>query len=94
MLCSGIAVAQECPRPNVRTTNALVTAIAQDEVMANGFETAAAACASEGISCDEAKVRCGQLLTTTLQQQLSFDEGAYLRDMLITFIGDENVGWR
>jgi hypothetical protein len=89
LLSSGIAVAQECPRPNVRTTNALVTAIAQDEVMANGFETAAAACATEGIPCDEAKVRCGQLLTTTLQKQLSFDEGAYLRDMLIAYAGQQ-----
>ena len=89
LLGSTLAVAQECPRPNVRTTNSLVTAIAQDEVMASGFEMAAAACATEGVSCDEAKVRCGQLLTTTLQQQLSFDEGAYLRDMLVTYAGQQ-----
>lgn len=88
-LGSAAAAAQECPRPNVRTTNALVTAIGQDEVMANGFETAAAACVTESASCDEAKVRCGQLLTTTLQQQLSFDEGAYLRDMLIAYQGQQ-----
>jgi len=44
-------------KPQVRTTNALVTAIAQDEVMANGFENAAASCATEGPGCDEAKVR-------------------------------------
>ncbi len=88
-LGSGVALAQECPRPNFRTTNAIVTALAQDEVMASGFEATAAACASDSISCDEAKVRCGQLLTTTLQQQLSFDEGAYLRDMLIAYAGQQ-----
>ncbi len=88
-LNSGLAFGQECPRPNVRTTNALVNAIAQDEVMASGFENAAAACVHEGTSCDEAKVRCGQLLTATLQQQLSFDEGAYLRDMLIAYAGQQ-----
>ncbi len=88
-LFSSATFAQDCPRPQVRTTNALVTAIAQDEVMANGFENAAAVCATEGQACDEAKVRCGQLLTTTLQQQLSFDEGAYLRDMLIAYAGQQ-----
>ena len=89
LLTSGVALAQECPRPNVRTTNALVTAIGQDEVMAAGFETAAAACATEGVGCDEAKVKCGTQLTITLQQQLSFDEGAYLRDMLVTYAGQQ-----
>ena len=81
--------AEECPRPNVRTTNALVTAIALDETMATGFDTAATACNKEGPACDEAKVKCGTVLTTTMQQQLSFDEGAYLRDMLIAYAGQQ-----
>src|SRR3954470_23260340 len=85
-LClSQVASAQECPRPGIRPPLPLQQAISQDESMAQAFEVAAGVCTSENFTCDEARSKCGTQLTLTLQKQLSFDEGGYLRDMLIAY---------
>jgi hypothetical protein len=89
-LLSSLALAQqECVKPAPRPTIPIATAIGQDESMAQSFELAAAACTTETIGCDDARSKCGASLTQTLQRQIGFDEGAYLRDMLIAYQGQQ-----
>lgn len=89
LAASASASAQECPRPVPRPLIALQTATSQDESMAQAFDLAAAGCIHEDLTCDDARTRCGESLTQTLQKQLSFDEGAFLRDMLIAYQGQQ-----
>ncbi len=79
----------ECPKPAPRPLIALQSAISQDESMAQAFDLAAAGCVHSDMTCDEARAKCGGSLTATLQKQLNFDEGAYLRDMLIAYQGQQ-----
>lgn len=75
--------ADPCEAPRVRDTGPLVAATAQDKVMAQTFTKAATACAERGEACDQARLECATLLTSTIQKQVGFDEGQWLRDMLL-----------
>ncbi len=79
--------AEPCETPRVRDTAPLVAAIAQDRVMAQTFTKAATTCAERGEACDQARLECAALLTSTIQRQVGFDEGQWLRDMLLPFNG-------
>ncbi|MBX7097261.1 MAG: hypothetical protein K1X89_06100 [Myxococcaceae bacterium] len=87
LFTSGAYAQAPCETPRARNTAALSEAIAQDDAMAQTFERTAAACASVGDACEQAKVRCSEQLAATLQRQVGFDDGAYLRDMLVPFQG-------
>ncbi|MFO0597010.1 MAG: hypothetical protein U0228_16965 [Myxococcaceae bacterium] len=87
MLVAQLVSADPCEQPRVRDTQALVAAIAQDRVMAQTFQKAASACAERGEACDQARLECATLLTSTIQKQVGFDEGQWLRDMLLPYIG-------
>ena len=79
--------ANECDTPRVRDTTALAAAIAQDKVMGQTFLKAAGACATPGEACTAARLECGAILTSTAQKQVGFDEGVWLRDMLLPYMG-------
>ncbi len=76
-----------CQKPGGRDIAPIQEAIKQDEAMAAGFDATATACVHGTVECDDARIRCGNLLTETLREQVRFDEGAYLRDMLVLFSG-------
>jgi len=76
-----------CQKPGGRDVAPISEAIKQDEAMAAAFDATALACVHGTIECDDARLRCGNLLTETLREQVRFDEGAYLRDMLVLFSG-------
>jgi hypothetical protein len=76
-----------CQKPGGRDVSAISQAIQQDEAMAAAFDATAAACVHGTTECDDQRVKCGNLLTETLREQVRFDEGAYLRDMLVLFSG-------
>lgn len=82
-----VLAAEPCEAPRVHDVAPLTAAIAQDKAMAQGFLLAAGACASPGDACTKARLECaGQLNTTALAQQ-NFDEGIWLRDMLLPYLG-------
>ncbi|MBL8909651.1 MAG: hypothetical protein JNM17_03000, partial [Archangium sp.] len=82
-----VMAADACDQPRLRDTNPLVAAIAQDKVMAQTFVKAAGACVEPGEACNAARLECGTLLTSTIQKQVAFDEGQWLRDMLLPYLG-------
>lgn len=82
-----VMAADPCEQPRLRDTNPLVAAIASDKVMAQTFVKAAGACVEPGEACNAARLECGTLLTSTIQKQVAFDEGQWLRDMLLPYLG-------
>lgn len=82
-----VQAANECDAPRIRDTTALAAAIAQDKVMGQTFLKAAGACGVPGESCTAARLECGAILTSTAQKQVGFDEGVWLRDMLLPYHG-------
>lgn len=78
---------EPCEAPRVRDTAPLVAAMAQDKVMGLTFTKAAGLCAERGEACDQARLECATLLTSTIQKQVAFDEGQWLRDMLLPYNG-------
>lgn len=82
-----VVAADPCEQPRLRDTNPLVAAIAQDKVMAQTFVKAAGACVEPGEACNAARLECATLLTSTIQKQVAFDEGQWLRDMLLPYLG-------
>lgn len=87
VVTSTLSAAEPCEAPRVRDTAPLVAAIAQDKVMAQTFTKAATACAERGEACDQARLECSTLLASTIQKQVGFDEGQWLRDMLLPYNG-------
>ena len=87
LVVAGVSAAEPCEPPRIRDTGPLVAAIAQDRVMAQTFTKAATACAERGEACDQARLECATLLTSTNQKQTGFDEGQWLRDMLLPYNG-------
>lgn len=77
----------ECELPRIRETQTLTAAIGGDRQMALRFSDTAKACATPGDLCDSARLACGTMLTSTVKGQVSFDEGAWLRDMLLPYLG-------
>ncbi len=84
---SALAADVVCQKPGGRDVSAISTSIQQDEAMAAMFDATATACVHGTTECDDQRVKCGNLLTETLREQVRFDEGAYLRDMLVLFSG-------
>lgn len=83
-----IAGASEpCELPRIRDTGALSMAITQDRQVAALFQKAAGACTADTKACDQARLECVTLLTATIKGQANFDEGAWLRDMMLPYLG-------
>lgn len=78
---------EPCEAPRVRDTAPLLTAIAQDKVLGLAFSKAAGLCAQPGDACDQARLECAGLLKATIEKQQAFDDGAWLRDMLLPYLG-------
>jgi hypothetical protein len=83
------AASPVCEGPRLRDTSLLAAAAAQDKVVATAFEKAASTCTERGEACDQARVACGGLLTSILQRQAGFDEGVWLRDLLMPYLGQQ-----
>lgn len=79
--------AEPCPAPRIHDPAPLAGAMAQDRALAQQFFKAATACTTPGEACTQARLECNTLLTATLQRQASFDEGIWLRDMLLPYEG-------
>jgi flagellar biosynthesis GTPase FlhF len=87
---STVAWAQRtpCEVPRIRDLAALQAAIVQDKAMSQAFLKASQACQmAESDSCDAARLECGNQLASTLKAQVGFDDGAWLRDMLLPYGG-------
>jgi hypothetical protein len=87
VLSAAASAAEPCEPPRNRDTAPLATAAAQDKVVANAFEKAASTCAERGPACDQARLECGSLVTSIIQKQVGFDDGVWLRDMLLPYQG-------
>lgn len=79
--------AEPCEAPRVRDTAPLVAAMAQDKVLGLTFTKTAGICAERGEACDQVRLECATLLASTIQKQVGFDEGQWLRDMLLPYNG-------
>ena len=80
--------AEPCDAPGARDLKPLQAAIASDEAVGAAFEATANACPpvpAEG--CDAQKLKCGESLTQNLKRMVGFDEGAWVRDMLLPYLG-------
>lgn len=79
---------QPCEAPRVRDTVPLNAAIQQDKAMAQVFLKASQACQmAQSDACDAARLECSNQLASTLKAQVGFDDGAWLRDMLLPYSG-------
>ncbi len=88
LVASAAAHAQNsCDQPRPRDTAPLLKAIQDDDAMASMFDQTAGACTTESAACDAQKLKCGDQLAETLKRQVNVDNGAWLRDMLIPFLG-------
>jgi hypothetical protein len=87
LVVAAVLAADPCEAPRVRDTAPLVAAMAQDKVLGLAFTKAAGVCAERGEACDQARLECTTLLNQTIQKQVGFDEGQWLRDMLLPFNG-------
>lgn len=86
---SSQALAQvPCETPRIRDVAPLAGAIAQDKAMAQTFLKASQACQmAQSDACDAARLECNNQLASTLKGQVGFDDGAWLRDMLLPYGG-------
>ncbi len=87
LVVSAVTAADPCEPPRVRDTAPLVAAMAQDKVLGLTFTKAAGVCAERGETCDQVRLECATMLTSTIQKQVGFDEGQWLRDMLLPYNG-------
>lgn len=87
IVVAAVIAAEPCEAPRVRETAPLVAAMAQDKVLGLTFTKAAGLCAERGDACDQARLECTTMLTSTIQKQVGFDEGQWLRDMLLPYNG-------
>ncbi len=76
-----------CASPRIKEVKSLELSAAQDKKMGQVFQSTARACAESAIACNEARRACVTELTNTLSAQASFDEGRWLRDMLLPYLG-------
>ncbi len=87
LVVSAVTAADPCEAPRVRDTAPLVAAMAQDKVLGLTFTKTAGVCAERGEACDQVRLECATMLTQTIQKQVGFDEGQWLRDMLLPYNG-------
>ena len=80
--------ADPCEPLRVRDSVPLANASAEDKALAAVLTRTAQACAdANSTACDAAKVECSTQMAATLKSQAAFDEGAWLRDMLLPYQG-------
>lgn len=89
LLATSLQAGEPCAAPRVRDTAPLAEAAAQDKSMSLTFTKTAAICAERGPACDTARTECGAQLAALIQKQVTFDEGAWLRDMLLPYDGQQ-----
>ncbi len=87
LVVAAVVAAEPCEAPRVRDTAPLVAAMAQDKVLGLTFTKAAGICAERGEACDQVRLECATMLNSTIQKQVGFDEGQWLRDMLLPYNG-------
>src|SRR5436190_862714 len=82
------AAPEACDASGARDLKPLQTAIASDEAVASAFEATANACPPvPEAGCDEQKLKCDESLTQNLRRMIGFDEGTWVRDMLLPYLG-------
>lgn len=79
--------ADPCESPRVRDLAPLVQGVTQDRALAQAFTDAAAACDSFSAACDTAREKCSTALGDTLKAQATLDDGWWLRDMMLSYLG-------
>jgi hypothetical protein len=89
LVSSNALGAEACEAPRLHDLAPLATAAAQDKVVSQTFSKTAEVCAERGPACDQARAECGALLTSIIQKQVVFDEGVWLRDMLLPYQGQQ-----
>lgn len=77
----------QCEQPRPRDTAPLLKAIQEDDAMASTFDVTSGACVTESAACDAQKLKCNDQLSAMLQRQVNVDNGMWLRDMLLPFLG-------
>lgn len=83
------ALAQPCEGPRLHDPAPLAAAQAQDQLVAQSFARAAQVCIAPGDACDRARLECGAVLAAVAQKQKGFDEGVWLRDLLLPYLGQQ-----
>ena len=86
---AGAAAGEVCDLPRHHDTGPLAIAAAQDKVLAQAFQKAALACTERSEACERARLECSGLLAAVAQKQASFDEGMWLRDLLLPYLGQQ-----
>jgi hypothetical protein len=87
-LTSAARAAEPCDAPGARDLTPLRAAIASDELVAQAFEATANACPPvPEAGCDDAKLKCADALANNLKKMIGFDEGTWVRDMLLPYLG-------
>lgn len=88
LTATGAGAAEPCEASAARDLKPLQAAIAADEAVAAAFEATANACPPVPLeSCDPQKLKCGETLTANLKKAIGFDEGVWVRDMLLPYLG-------
>ena len=80
--------AEPCDAPSARELKPLQSAIASDEAVAAALEATADACPPVPLDrCDATRLACGEVLDANLHGQNNVDEGTWVRDMLLPYLG-------
>jgi hypothetical protein len=79
--------AGSCAPPRIKEVKSLELSAAQDRKMGQVFQSTARACSESLGACSEARRACITELTNTLSAQATFDEGRWMRDMLLPYLG-------
>lgn len=83
------AAGEPCATPRLHDTGPLAIAAAQDTVLGQAFQKAAQACSERSEACERARMECTQLLSAVAQKQIGVDEGMWLRDLLLPYLGQQ-----
>jgi len=83
----GAAAGEVCEPPRLHDMGPLTLAVAQDTVLGQAFEKAAQACVERSEACERARLECTGLLSAVAQKQAGLDEGLWLRDLLLPYLG-------
>lgn len=78
-----------CDPPRIRDVKPLMKATREDRTVIDGYMKAIEVCKRPGDACDEARLACSATLTNVLNAQVNFDEGWWLRDMVLPYLGQQ-----
>src|SRR5690606_37850362 len=84
-----LLAADPCEAPRLHSTTALTEAITLDKALSQAFLKAAGSCAVPGEECTNARLACTTQIANTARGQQAFDEGVWLRDMLLPYHGQQ-----